>query len=67
MRSLPRAAKARRFTGLCAALLALGLVLFLFVHPSTQHDLDVLHGFVGVCVGMSGAFGAIAVALRVRR
>ncbi|MGH7647738.1 MAG: hypothetical protein ACREND_06445 [Gemmatimonadaceae bacterium] len=48
-------------------MLALGLILFLFVHPSTQRDLDVLHGFVGLCLGMSGAFGAMAVALRVRR
>ena len=47
-------------------LLALGLVLFLFVHPATQHGLDALHAIVGVCLGMSGAFGALAVTLRVR-
>ena len=64
MGSLPRTAKARRFTGLCAALLALGLGLFLFVHPATQHGLDALHGVVGLCLGMSGAFGALAVKLR---
>lgn len=60
------AVKARRFTGLCAALLALGLCLFLFVHPATQHALDVLHGTVGMCLGMSAAFGAGAIMLRVR-
>jgi len=65
MRSLPRAAKVRAFTTLCAALLSLGLGLFLFVHPATQHGLDALHGIVGVCLGMSGAFGALAVKLRV--
>lgn len=65
MRSMPREAKARRFTGLSAALLALGLMLFLFVHPATQHGRDALHGIVGVCLGMSGALGAIAVKLRV--
>lgn len=64
--SIPRTAKARRFTGMCAGLLALGLVLFLFVHPATQHGLDALHAIVGVCLGMSGAFGALAVTLRVR-
>lgn len=66
MGSMPRAEKARRFTGMCAALLALGLVLFLFVHPTTQHGLDALHGIVGMCLGMSGAFGALAVKMRVR-
>ena len=65
MRSMPRAAKARWFTGMCAALLALGLIVFLFVHPATQHGLDALHGVVGICLGMSGAFGALAVKLRV--
>lgn len=66
MGSVSKAVKARRFTGMCAALLALGLGLFLFVHPATQHGLDALHGLVGVCLGMSGAFGAGAVMLRVR-
>lgn len=59
-----RAVKARRFTGLCAALLALGLCLFVFVHPATQHALDVLHGTVGMCLGMSAAFGFGAIMLR---
>lgn len=63
--SIPRAAKARRFTGMCAGLLALGLILFLFVHPATQHGLDMLHGIVGLCLGMSAAFGALAVKMRV--
>lgn len=64
MGTLPRAVKARRFTGMCAALLALGLILFLFVHPTTQTGLNALHGVVGVCLGMSGAFGAVAVKVR---
>ena len=64
MGTLPRAVKARRFTGMCAALLALGLILFLFVHPTTQPGLNALHGVVGVCLGMSGAFGAVAVKVR---
>jgi hypothetical protein len=51
---------------MCATFLALGLILFLFVHPSTQAGLNALHGVVGVCLGMSGAFGAVAVKLRMR-
>ena len=66
MGSIPKAAKARRCTAWSAALLALGLCLFLFVHPGTQHGLDALHAIVGMCLGMSGALGAIAVMLRVR-
>ena len=65
MGCVPRTVKARRFTGMCAALLALGLCLFLFVHPATQHGLDMLHATVGVCLGMSGALGAAAIKLRV--
>ena len=64
MATMPRAVKARRFTAMCAALLALGLNLFLFVHPKTQSGLNALHGIVGLCLGMSGAFGAVAVKLR---
>jgi len=67
MGSIPAAAKARRCTAWSAALLALGLCLFLFVHPGTQHGLDALHAIVGMCLGMSGALGAMAVMLRVRR
>ena len=66
MGTMPKTAKARRCTGCSAALLALGLCLFLFVHPATQHGLDALHAIVGVCLGMSGALGAMAVMLRVR-
>ena len=66
MGSIPKAAKARRCTAFSAALLALGLGLFLFVHPASQHGLDALHAVVGLCLGMSGALGAMAVILRVR-
>jgi succinate-acetate transporter protein len=66
MAMVPRAVKARRFTAMCATFLALGLILFLFVHPTTQAGLNALHGVVGVCLGMSGAFGAVAVKLRMR-
>ena len=67
MGSLPKAAKARRCTAFSAALLALGLCLFLFLHPASQHGLDALHAVVGLCLGMSGALGAMAVMLRLRR
>ena len=65
MGCVPRAVKARRFTCMSAGLLALGLVLFLFVHPATQQGLNALHGIVGLCLGMSGALGAMALTLRV--
>ncbi|HSC30213.1 MAG TPA: hypothetical protein VLD17_00690 [Gemmatimonadaceae bacterium] len=67
MGSIPKAAKARRCTAFSAALLALGLCLFLFLHPASQHGLDALHAVVGLCLGMSGALGAMAVMLRLRR
>ena len=66
MGSIPATANSRRCTAWSAALLALGLCLFLFVHPGTQHGLDALHAIVGMCLGMSGALGAMAVMLRVR-
>ncbi len=67
MGSIPKAAKARRCTAFSAALLALGLCLFLFLHPASQHGLDALHAVVDLCLGMSGALGAMAVMLRLRR
>jgi hypothetical protein len=66
MRTMSKTAKARRCTAVSAVLLALGLCLFLFVHPATQHGLDALHAIVGVCLGASGALGAMAVMLRLR-
>lgn len=62
---VPVAVKARRLTAVSAGLLAVGLILFLFVHPTTQHGLNRMHGLVGLFLGMSAACGAVAVKLRV--
>lgn len=67
MESVPRAVKGRRFTALCAVTFALGLILSLFMHPSTQSGLNALHVVVGAFEGMSGVFGALAVKLLLRR